>query len=101
MYRDNILGLGRDWSKDNLQVRQSSVLVALVPVPRIIIKWVLVSQGKRLVDSREDDLVANYTPCGTTLRRLGKFITKPVLLSRSHQSPASIIGNRVDIVSVP
>lgn len=54
-----------------------------------------------LSDTREDDLVANNSPSGTSVLRLTKGPVEPILLTTSHESTAGVISDHVDVVVVP
>lgn len=57
--------------------------------------------AERLDDAREDDLVANDTPCSASASRFGELSVEPILLVGSHQSTRRVIHEKIDVVVVP
>jgi len=78
------------------------VPVALVSVPLIGIERVNDSAEPRAdVDARENDLITDDSPGGTTVIRLRELAVEPVLLVRTHETAAGVIMDFSCVMGVP
>jgi len=59
------------------------------------------SKPRTDVDARENDLITNDSPSGTTVIRLRELAVEPVLLVRTHESTAGVIVDIGRVVRVP
>lgn len=84
-----------------IQGLKGSVAVGLVAIPLIAVVWIGESAKPGCdVDSAEDNLVADDSPCCSSALASDQLTVEPVFLSSTHQRTASIIMDIIDVVRV-
>ncbi len=70
---------------------ERAVAVGLITIPCVVIQWVDVSVRNGLIDTREDGLGPNDTPCSCPLLRGDELAVKPVLLPAAHHGTTCVV----------